>query len=257
MYSKIQEIIDNEKYAVITIAGMRGTGKSYLGARTDFKHKVDLALYIDVVGAFKKERQDLDFLDIDYIPKEKQIKYILNKAFQIDTKELILDISLLSRNEMVEFIDILSNCLIQLDKKIALVIDEIGEILEQEGKFYSHGLERIIRIGRNKNILFVIMITQRLQKVNKHAIALSDFYIFFKTLHNLDRKAIKEILGYTNDEFKVLDRKLKTLNLGEYIITNGLDIYSKTKNEKVENENKTLSKQELLNIGYEKLKNVK
>jgi len=257
MYSKAQEIIDNEKYAVISIAGMRGTGKSYLGAHLDFKNKVDLALYIDVVGAFKKEKPDFDFLDIDYIPKEKQIKYILNKAFQSDTKELILDISLLSRNEMVEFIDILSNCLIQLEKKIALVIDEIGEILEQEGKYYSHGLERIIRIGRNKNILFVVMITQRLQKVNKHAIALSDFYIFFKTLHNLDRKAIKEILGYNSDEFKKLDIKLKSLNLGEYIITNGLDIFNKIKNLEVEEQNKKLSKQELLNIGYEKLKNTK
>ena len=250
MYSTAQEIIENEKYAVITISGMRGSGKSYLASHLDFTSKVDLAIYIDVVGAFKKERQDIDYLDVDFLPKKEQIKHILNKAIEIKTRELIFDISYLSREEMVDFIDLLSEVLLQMNKKTAVIIDEVGEILEQEGKFYSHGLERLVRIGRNKNVLFVVMITQRLQKVNKHAIALSDYYVFFKTLHNLDRKAIKEILGYSNAEFKSLEHKFKDLKLGQYIITNGIDIYEQKK--KIEKQEE--DKQKLTLAGYNKLK---
>lgn len=233
--------IDNlmkKPYGVLGVMGMRGFGKSYFAARLKFPKHVEHVYYIDVVGAFRKELPQLDYIEFDRLYPKEIIERALEKSAKEKTRELILDVSNLRRSDLVSAVNYICEYLMYKARPCALVVDEAGDVLEQEHVFYAEDLERAVRIGRNKNILFVVLITQRPQKINKHAFTLSDQYAVFKFVHNLDIEAVRLILGYKADEFAGIAAKLKSQDVGEYMLTDGLNVKYNTRDGNGWNETK-------------------
>jgi len=69
-----------------------------------------------------------------------------------------------------------------------------------------------------------LLISQRPQKVNKHAVALRDYYCIFRMVHNLDIDAIGSILGQSQKDFLPIAHKIKGQHVGDYMITDGLNV---------------------------------
>jgi len=224
---KIENVFENP-YAVVSVLGMRGCGKTWLVAHVA---PPCFCFYIDTVGAFRGYIEGCEVLDIDAMPsRESFIKVlkevVLNTPKVKDDKKLIIDISMLRREDMVMIMDWFSDALLyNLPGKWAVFADEVGEFLEQERGFYSTGFERLVRIGRNKGIMYIVMITQRPQKVNKHAITLSDYYAVFKFVHNLDIAAVRDILGMGEKEFIPIEMDIKGQKVGEYMLTDGISMW--------------------------------
>lgn len=210
-----------QEYGVLSILGMRGCGKTYLAAN-ELKFK-DRVVYIDVVGAFRKFMPEMETIEFDAIPDDAETFTKILK--DVKHKEFILDISELPRKYMCDVMDYLWEFTKHSKDRWAWVIDEVGELIPQTRTFYSEGLETAVRMGRNKGLMFVILISQRPQKVSKDCLALSDAYTVFKFVHNLDREAVREILGMSSDDFRLnFDSKLKSLGVGEYLMTDGLTV---------------------------------
>jgi hypothetical protein len=219
----LQQRINESNYMVIGILGMRGCGKTYLASHSlDFSQKVDTAFYLDVVGAFRKEVPDAVVIEVDTIPDYNSFREFLNKQ---TGKKLLLDISNLTRKDMVDITDMLCDYLRRdFAKTCALIVDEVGELIPQSMEFYSHGLESCARMGRNKGVLYLVLITQRPQKVNKHALSLSEQYAIFQFKHNLDIEAVRSILGADRKPFEKIELRLKKQKVGEFMLTDGVDV---------------------------------
>lgn len=216
-------------HAVVSMLGMRGCGKTYLSCHINFPSDVTV-IYIDVVGVFVGY-MNIQALECDKLPTQEAFNKVLMKALddpQTRTeKKLILDISQLTRDDMVTVVNWLSDFLFYQRRKgkYAIVADEVGEFMEQEHGYYAQSFERLVRMGRNKGIMYMILITQRPQKVNKHILTLSEYYVVFKFIHNLDISAVREILGKSEKEFTDIALDIKGLGVGEYMLTDGLSEY--------------------------------
>lgn len=222
---KIEDYIQQE-YGVISILGMRGCGKTYLASNLEFRKELKV-LYIDVVGAFRQKMPDKYYVIIDRLPSYDEMVELFD-VFD-ERREVILDISELKREDMVQVCDYVWDCLKKSDQKWALVIDEISEICPQDRVFYSQGIESCVRMGRNKGVLFMVMTNQRMQKVNKDLINLSDCYVIFKFIAKLDQEGVRGTLGWDAQQFYPIGRDLKSLKVGEYMITDGIDYTWKRK----------------------------
>ncbi|HIQ50295.1 MAG TPA: ATP-binding protein [Nanoarchaeota archaeon] len=217
----------------ISILGIKGYGKTVASSILTNNINDKVVIVIDTVGAYTRDRliKKAEYIRIKRIGNRKEVikKGLISSLKQIREMKVVFDISRLKRQELVIFIDVLAELLLELGEKgnyFVLVIDEIGEYLPQNRIVYSEELERVIRIGRNYNISPVIMITQRPQKVAKDVLALSDTYIIFKTIHQLDREKIKELLGLSKEEFRDIENILKNLKIGEsLVITEQLDTF--------------------------------
>jgi hypothetical protein len=226
----LQERLSKAPYAVTTVMGMRGCGKTWLAAGLDYP--VEKILYLDPVGALAKyldERPSgqVAVLKLDKLPDQRAFVQLLARIPQLPHKSIVLDVSLLPRDQNVIITDLVSNWLLYGKPealKVALVIDEAGEVLDQSHAYHSSALESVLRIGRNRNVLFVTLITQRPQKVDKHALALSDHYVAFKFVHNLDLDAVKDILGYDSVAFKPVRERLVKQGRGQYLYTDGFEV---------------------------------
>lgn len=223
----IKEVENSHSY-VISIAGMRGSGKTLLATNWfDEIDKQDNVIFIDVVGALrnylKDNKADVQVLDINKVVSASRLNEILKQILiEKKIKRILFDVSNLKRREMIYSVDVIFSFLLQYGADYSIVIDEIGELLPQNHVYYSEETERLIRIGRNKGIKRVLITTQRLQQTDKTAITQSKYYIFFKLVHNLDLRAVREIQGISQEEFIELRVKLKKLGIGEFIITDGV-----------------------------------
>jgi hypothetical protein len=223
----ILENLKKDSSYVITIAGMRGQGKTYLATRWfEEIDKQDKVIYIDVVGALKnyasENKMDLQVLTIDAVVSSSKLEEVLSNIFSGERiKKVLFDLSSLKRRDLIYTIDIIFSWLIKHGADYSVLIDEVGEIIPQNHLYYSEETERLIRIGRNKGIKKVVITTQRLQQADKTAVAQSNYYIFFKMIHNLDLRAIREIQGVSQDEFLETRVKIKKLDIGEFIVSDG------------------------------------
>ena len=222
---KVQDVIEKEPYAVVSIMGMRGAGKTYMTTQLIdvLKVKTDIVIIIDIVGVYSEYLGSGKIVRITKLYSEDVLYRFFNE--HVKKGVYVFDISELDRGDMVEIINIISEWLLRKKehkKTASLIVDEVGEVLEQERGYYAERLESLVRIGRNKRVLYVIVTTQRPQKVNKHALALSDVYVVFKMVHNLDIEAVRNIMGMDKSHFRTIEKTLKTLKIGEYIITDGI-----------------------------------
>lgn len=212
----------DEPTGVITIAGMRGYGKTYLASKiieAEVREGNPVIIF-DLVGAFTNY---LPYPSVEFntVYGAKTVSMILDK---LKGSPVILNLSMLTRDEMTSQADIVLRLLMADKKKFTVFIDEVGELIPQRREVYSTETERLIRIGRNLGLGKVYLTTQRLQQTDKTAIAQSSYYIIFRMVHNLDVEAMQKILGWSAEEMRKLKRLLSSLNLGEFIVTEGLDI---------------------------------
>jgi DNA helicase HerA-like ATPase len=189
--------------------GQKGTGKTFSSVILSacIRKKV---FYIDTVGVVSRLRL---LKNAAYVKMAKVSKEELIKVFKQCYKKYnytILDLSYFVQDELVNFMDTFCEWALKTGN-MAVVIDEIGDYVPQYREVYSIELERLIRIGRNYNIQPVIMITQRPQKTNKEVLALADYYIIFRVMHNLDREKIKDLIGLKSDEWEKLEREIMKL----------------------------------------------
>ena len=217
---EVNSVIERDT-AVITIAGLRGYGKTYLTSKLIEQeqgkgHKI---FVFDVVGALSKYL-GYDFVLFDKVYGKKTAKRLLDK---LDKQQVVIfNISELTREEMVAQADVILSVLMSGNDHGVVVIDEVGELIPQRHEFYSNEVERLIRIGRNKGLGKVYMTTQRLQQTDKTAISQSSYYFFFKMLHNLDIEAVRSILGWDSKEIRELKGVLSNLEVGEFVATDGI-----------------------------------
>jgi hypothetical protein len=229
----IQKELDSLPYGVIGVLGLRGSGKTYLSSKLDFS-KVDKVFYLDTVGAFSKnfrewknEKEFLsrgEFLILNFSKLPDKLSCI--RAFDAPKeKHVVLNIMTLPSRDMVVFVDWLCEYLKWKKKPCALVADEVGEFCDQERVNYSYEFESVVRIGRNLGILWVVLISQRPQKVNKNIFTQCDIQVIFKLYHNLDIGAVQSILGHSRTEFSPVAEKIKRMGIGDYLmVKNGYEL---------------------------------
>jgi hypothetical protein len=220
---KVEDFIHKE-YGVISIMGMRGCGKTHLAASLEFREELKV-LYIDTAGAFRQKMPEKYYIAFDKMRTVDEIEEVIGGHFDDPkNRELIVDISELNRSDMIAVCDILWDILKCSQMKWALIIDEISELCPQTRVFYSEGIETCARMGRNKGVLFFVMTNQRMQKVNKDILNLSDCYVIFKFVARLDQQAVRGVLDWDDMEFYKVGKEIKELGVGEYMITDGVSI---------------------------------
>ncbi|MEM5807178.1 MAG: hypothetical protein QW474_02220 [Candidatus Aenigmatarchaeota archaeon] len=226
----LDEIL-KRNYFIMSIFGMRGYGKSFFMANVIKKFieqkKAEKIIIIDVIGAITRylDEKMIVFSEVE-IKNEQITKNQMDRVINSDDV-ICFNLENLTTSEISVFVDLVSDYLLKYNiYNTAIFVDEIADILSQNYENYSYNFERLTRIGRNKKINYVVLTTQRLQKVNKNIIALSDFYVVFKTLHYLDLNMLKD-LGFSDK----LIEKIKKLQIGECAITNLIDwnYYSSSK----------------------------
>ena len=213
-----QEILS---YNTLTIAGLKGTGKTFalsILANAD-KRK---SIILDTLGVITKNKLIKKAIYIKITKNDLELKKLakaLNNALK-NYEKVVFDLSFLIPKELVQFSDYLSLLLSikKEDVKISLYIDEIAEYLPQtRAPTYSYELERVVRVGRNFGIETIIMTTQRLQKASKDVLALSEAFIFFKIIYDIDRKLIRELINEEKEFFESLENDLMKLEKGKAI----------------------------------------
>jgi len=217
MMPSLQEILNKSEHAVITMMGLPGTGKSYLGAKIDFP-QADKIIYFDMEHAFEKHVPGPKaILRLSRVPSAAEIYSFLANSKQ---KKVIIDASdFLDPDELVQVADAVCDALLTGKfGKVALIWDEIGEALPQWGQKQSKKLEIVFRRGRNRNILWRVGITQRPAKYAKNALALSAWYVIFALKHPLDLKQVEDVL-----ETELNREKIKQLPVGAYLLTDGVE----------------------------------
>ncbi len=211
----IDEILSS---TTITYVGRKGVGKTFGSSILINNIENKDTLILDVTGAYTIGRliHDAIYLEIDVHKITRANVIEILKRFKVKNK-LVLNLQRLTRKELVVFFDELFKVINSLGD-IAIIIDEVGEVVPQGREAYSQEVERAVRIGRNYNIRPFIMITQRAQKVDKNVLALSDYYIVMGLSHNLDLDAIQKLIGWSTNEFEPIKQKIKSLRIGEFYL---------------------------------------
>jgi len=213
MKSVLNELLNA---TTITFLGMKGVGKtigSSILANNINKHTI----VVDIAGAYTINRliDEAKYYLVDEYDKRLIVK-ALKEGFD-EKNRIVFDVSKMTKSRIVDFVDLLSEIL-KIGGDVAVVIDEVGEVIPQSSGKYSEQFESLVRVGRNYGVKPIIMISQRPQKVDKNALALSDYYIIMRLTHNLDLNAVKELFGLSSVEFQPLAQEIKKLNVGECII---------------------------------------
>jgi len=148
---------------------------------------------------------------------------LLNHLTENRKKVTVLRLELTAL-ESRDFFNAVSPILLKL-RNIVLLVDEAEEVLPQQGReTYSSELERLIRIGRNYNIV-VFLATHRAQDLNKRVLALADVYYFGKITHYLDARICAEITGIDSTKARLNFRNsIKNLKVGNFYEVFGSDV---------------------------------
>lgn len=197
----------------ITMLGRKGLGKT-IGSSILANNLTKHTIIFDITGAYTKDNLIKKAL---YLKVDTRIdNTILNKILlQFEHyQKIVLDLSEKTRQELVDFSETFFKKINQVGD-VAIIVDEVGEIVSQQREFYSPEFERCVRIGRNYGIQPIIMITQRTQKADKNVLALSDYYVVFGLTHNLDLKAVQELVGLDNIQYEDLKKSIKNLGVGK------------------------------------------
>ena len=209
--NKLQEELINS--TTITLLGRKGLGKT-VGSAILINNVDKHSVILDITGAYSTGQliREALYLKIDTRIDRSIIVKILEQ-FE-NYKRIVIDLSNQTRKELVEFSELFFKTINQVGD-IAVVVDEVGEIVSQQKEYYSPEFERCVRIGRNYGIKPVIMITQRTQKADKNVLALSDYYVVMGLTHNLDLKAVQELVGLDSESFEPLKKSIKNLGVGK------------------------------------------
>ncbi len=227
----LQEKINELKSKRVAIVGVPECGKSYLASHLNYP-RADKVIYFDRVGVFRQYiTTSSAILRITTTPTAQQFFALLKRP----EKNIVLDVQLLDDDQIVEFMDALSQFLLygtqpaanqstlapvaQHGLKIALVVDEAPDVLGQSGGGYSKKFAVLCRAGRNYGIEYVVLIFQRLQDMHKRALALCKIYALMQICHPLDLEEARKIIGEPEAEFKEgTQKQLREAKQGEYLL---------------------------------------
>ena len=221
----IKEIL---KEPTISFLGNKGRGKT-VGAAILLNNIDDDVLVIDTVGAFTKDRliKNAIYIEVDVRKFTKKMFLPIFKRFK-EKSRIVLNIQRLTSKEMIDFSECIFSLVLDVGD-VALVVDEVGEIVSQQKEKYSPEYERLVRIGRNYGIRPVIQITQRPQKVDKNVLALSDYYMTMGLSHNLDLNAVRDLIGQDKHEFEPTRIDIKKQLVGDCLLIKHDGIVTRTK----------------------------
>lgn len=212
--SLLQEIISS---TTITFMGMKGYGKTYGSAILANNIDQDLLVF-DVVGAYTKDRliKGAKYLDVDISEPKRAHGLQVLKQFKEHTK-VVLNLQALTRENLTKFCEMMFKVINEFGE-LAILVDEVGDIVSQTKEHYCNEYERTVRVGRNYDIRPVIQITQRPQKADKNVLALSDYYLIMRLNHNLDLNAVQDLIGTDKFEFAETRDKIKNLKQGDFLL---------------------------------------
>ena len=199
------------KERTIGILGQKGTGKTFLTRALINSFKDHCVIY-DTIGAFKKEK--LNAQNFEVVPNDLEKQAIAWGVISSKTsKNVAVDLSRLTRKEIITFTDIALKTAEYKDKNI--FIDEIADYLpEQASK--SEEMERLIRHGRNEGDTFFFN-TQRPAQISKNTLNLVDILIVFRLVWNRDIEVLEELfnsLAIKNITGEI--QKITNQGVGEY-----------------------------------------
>lgn len=202
-------------FTTVAMLGMKKSGKTFGAAIAERNIKKKTFIF-DTVGAFTEMKlvSNALFIKDIKIANKEMVRKLLDKCYAAPQKTVVLYVFGFSRKDLVDLANMFSEWALQKGN-MAVIFDEVGDYLSQTKEVYADELERMIRWGRNKNIQPILLLSQRPQKVNKEALALSDAYVVFRLYHPLDRAKIKDLTG---DESDMFDNKVKTLPVRHTII---------------------------------------
>lgn len=202
-------------FTTVAMLGMKKSGKTYGAAILEIKIKKKTYIF-DTVGAFTEKKLVTNALFVKdlKVGNKDSVIMLLNKTYSMPQKTVVLYVFGFSRQDLVELANIFSEWALKKGN-LAAIFDEVGDYLSQTKEVYADELERLIRWGRNKEVQPIILISQRPQKVNKEALALSDAYVVFRLYHPLDRRKVKDLTG---DETDAFDSKVKSMPVRHSIV---------------------------------------
>lgn len=196
-----------------------GGGKSWLGRRMmeQFAGKVQ-QIIIDLEGDFITLREKYDFL---LVGKDGDIPLSIRTAETLATKLLelntsaILDLSELKKHERTLFVKRFLESLIESPKKlwhpVLVYIDEAHEFCPESKSGKAESKPAVIDIctrGRKRGFGGILM-TQRISKLSKDAVAELTNVFTGRTILDIDRKRASDNLGFTKKEQELSLRDLK------------------------------------------------
>ena len=196
---------------------MKGYGKTYGSAILANNIDQDLLVF-DVVGAYTKDRliKGAKYLDVDISEPKRAHGLQVLKQFKEHTK-VVLNLQALTRENLTKFCEMMFKVINEFGE-LAILVDEVGDIVSQTKEHYCNEYERTVRVGRNYDIRPVIQITQRPQKADKNVLALSDYYLIMRLNHNLDLNAVQDLIGTDKFEFAETRDKIKNLKQGDFLL---------------------------------------
>jgi hypothetical protein len=184
-------------------------------------------LYLDIAGAFNdKIPGQFAYVPLPPLPEDEgkraaifgRVKRILqtcpHRKILFGLRALMAD-----KDHLRAFSDFLADYLmLENQRKVALVVDEVAEFLPQMGKGYSDKLETIYRVGRNWGVPFILSTTQRPQDAAKAALDTSAVYAVFQLDSPRVLDSVRGYLQETEATFEEKGKRIMDLPVGRYYL---------------------------------------
>jgi DNA helicase HerA-like ATPase len=208
-----------EENTTIAILGQKGCGKTVAAAMLANELKEKDVILIDTVGAWAKDKLVHNAVYVQAgLTTYKQMAATLDKCFK-ERRRVVVNIANMIQAEKVYVVDLLSQYCLKRGN-IAVIADEAAFFCPQGKENYSYEFDRLVMAGRNYGVRPVVFITQRPQRLNKDILALADYYIVFRLLHNLDRGKVQDLIGMKKEEWLQFESKIMSLKVKECYLFN-------------------------------------
>lgn len=200
----LEKLIDSR----MLIFANSGAGKSYTARKIleESNNKV-MSIVIDIEGEFKTLREKYDFLligeDGDVPLNLKSAKILPKKLLELNVPTII-DISELKNRERIKFVKEFLESLMELPrqywKPCLIFLDEAHRLAgQQEKQDSTWAVIDLMTRGRKRGYCGILL-SQRISKLHKDAVAECGNYIAGRTNLDLDMKRTADILGFTTKE---------------------------------------------------------
>lgn len=205
------------------ICANSGGGKSYAFRKLleETNGKV-MAIILDVEGEFRTLREKYDFLLIgsngDVPLNLKSANLLPRKLLELNVSTII-DISDLKRQERVMYVKKFLEALMEVPKELwkpcMVGIDEAHSLCgQQEKQDSASSVIDLMTRGRKRGFCGILL-TQRISKLHKDAVAECNNILIGRTGLDIDMKRAAEILGFTSKQDML---SLRDLDPGEFYV---------------------------------------
>lgn len=217
----LEKLIDSR----MLICANAGAGKSYCVRKIleESNNKV-MSIVLDIEGEFKTLRERYDFLLIGEdgdVPLSIQSAKLLPRKLLEMNIPTIIDISELKRKERSKFVKDFLESLMELPRKkeywkpCLVVLDEAHTLAgQQEKQDSTFAVIDLMTRGRKRGYCGILL-TQRISKLHKDAVAECNNYVCGRTSLDIDMKRTADILGFSTKQDML---SLRNLDDGEFYV---------------------------------------